>query len=93
MIIKITQEDINKAKKAREKFHKHETWTYCRAESCPLAFALKRVFPAVRIWVSSCRISFNGKFIDLTLPIVNFIAETDKKQDRIRPRKLEIPIE
>jgi len=93
MLIEITQEDINKAKETRKQFDDRKTWYYCRAETCPLAFALKRVFPASRIAVMPWGIYVDRKEIfrhnDITK---SFIENTDKKKDRIRPQKLEVPI-
>lgn len=93
MKIKITREDIRKAKEERRKMESNEIWCYSRSETCPLAFALKRMFPGVHVVVSCWRIYFGKQDIDLDAPIAAFIAEADKKKDKIRPRELEIPIE
>ena len=93
MKIKITLEDIRNAKEETRKWVAKEVWHYCRAETCPLAFALKRLFPGKRIYVSTYRVYFGRQHIKFTKSIAAFIKETDKKKDRIRPRELEIDLD
>ena len=93
MIVKITQADINKAKRVREKFKKRETFCYCRADSCPLAFALKRLFSESRVYVMPWGI-YIGR-VELCRnddTVKSFIENTDRKKDKIRPQNLEVPI-
>ena len=97
MIIKITQEDIRKSKEARRKFDTHETFMYSRSETCPLAFALSRLYnkgiKLVQIRVMPWCIYIDDRRIDLTKEIQKVIEEIDRKRDRIRPRELEIDIQ
>ena len=90
MKIKVTRWDIRNAKEARRKFHALETWFYCRSENCPLAFALQRMYPDKVVRVLPWRIFIGEHMIDLSSDVKNFIAETDRKKDKIRPRELEI---
>ncbi len=96
MKIKITLADIRKAKEERRKFADMETWSYSRSETCPLAFALKRLYPGHRVCVSVLRVYFGttgerGSY--LSKDALAFIHEADRKKDKIRPREVEIDID
>jgi len=97
MKIKITLADIRKAKEETRKFKEHELWNYSRAETCPLAFALNRLYnpniKLVRIRVLPHCIYFDDKRVDLPKRIQKVIEEIDRKKDRIRPRELEIDLD
>lgn len=94
MKIKITIEDIRKAKEETRKFKEKEIWHYSRAETCPLAFALRRVYAQLVVRVLPHRIFIGERFIDLSPgEVMDFIVETDRKKDRIRPRELEIDLD
>lgn len=94
MKIKITREDIRNAKEARSKFETHETLFYSRSETCPLAFALSRLYnkgiKLVHIRVMPWCIYIDDRRVNLTKEIREIIEEIDRKKDRIRPRELEI---
>lgn len=49
--IEVTQEDIDNAIKAAKDYEKELVASYARAESCPIAFALKRMYPYHKVWV------------------------------------------
>ena len=51
MVIEIKASDIRESKRIEQEFKERKTTTYCRAESCPLAIALKRTFPEYRFAV------------------------------------------
>lgn len=94
MRIKITLEDIRKAKEETRKFKEHHTFFYCRAETCPLAFALQRIYSQLVVRVLPTRIYIGKRVIELSPgEVIDFIYETDKKKDRIRPRELEIDLD
>ena len=93
MKIKITLADIRKAKEERRKFADMETWSYSRSETCPLAFALKRLYPGHKVVVSGIRVYIGtpqGTY--LSQDALSFITEADRKKDKIRPREVEITL-
>ena len=51
MVIEVKTSDIREAKRIRQEFDDRKETSYSRAESCPLAIALKRTFPNYRFSV------------------------------------------
>jgi len=96
MIVQITQDDINRAKEASRKFREHEVFHYSRSETCPLAFALNRLYNGtlklIHIRVMPWCIYIDSRRIDLSKELQDMIREIDNKKDRIRPRELELPL-
>ncbi|KKL87512.1 hypothetical protein LCGC14_1933930 [marine sediment metagenome] len=97
MQIKIKLEDIRKAKEETRKWKNREVWQYSRAETCPLAFALNRIYnkgiKLVQIRVQTKCIYIDNRRIELPKAIQKVIEEIDRKHDRIRPRELEIDLD
>lgn len=91
--VQVKYVDIRAAKDARRKFDARVSTTYGRAESCPLAFALKRIFPGWQFSVRPTFIVYNreGAIYDRSLhplpdSVCEFILVADENKDRIRPR-------
>src|SRR6185295_14711835 len=94
--IQITKEDIENAKQVRRDFDERKTNCYSRSETCPLAFALKRVYGeefVIMPWSISRKLMDNPRR-EIPFPIrvysniYQFITRADKEVDNIEPQEI-----
>lgn len=100
MVIEVKASDIREAKRIRKEFDERKATSYARGESCPLAIALRRVFPNYSFFIPGLWIGISwakdgrphkymGSF-SLSPAVQKFINHTDKVKDQIRARTIQL---